>query len=129
MNILKLVSNMNIEDRVASKQWWSSKRLKYNTGLYLACFIAFLLSCVFDGIMAPPSEGFNEIDMISIWFVLLVMMCVANCFYSAAWIIDTTFNKNNSQLFRERLFSLGYWFSFALPILPILYSMVLFLVS
>jgi hypothetical protein len=60
--------------------------------------------------------------------VYFFMMILANAFYTLGWLIDISFNKNSSQLFRERLFALGYWFSFSLPILLILSVMFRFFI-
>jgi hypothetical protein len=113
-----------------SKQWWWSKRCKYNKGLIIAGFIAFLLYCILGPIIIAPHEEFEEtiFEMAFQGVAYLLMMGIANVFYTLGWIIDISFNKSNSQNFRERLFALGYWFSFSIPILIILMVMVRFLI-
>jgi len=113
-----------------AKRWWFNKRGEYNKGLIIAGFIAFVLYCVLGPIVIAPHEEFEEtlFEMAFQGVGYIVMMCIANLFYTLGWIVDISFNKSNSQVFRERLFSLGYWFSFSLPILLILSIMVRFLI-
>ncbi len=121
---------MNIENLSVSKKWWWSKRCKYNKGLIIAGFIAFLLYCILGPIIIAPHEEFEEtiFEMAFQGGAYLYMMVAANAIYSLGWVIDIVFNKSHSQRFRERLFALGYWFSFSLPILLILSVMARFLI-
>jgi hypothetical protein len=124
---------MNIDSRSpnsTSKYWWRSRRCKYNIGLLIAGFVAFLLYCILGEIIIAPHEEFEEtiFEMAFQGVGYLMMICIANVFYTLGWVIDASFNTNNSQCFRERLFAFGYWFSFALPILLILSVMVRFLI-
>jgi hypothetical protein len=120
---------MSIESISVSKKWWS-KRYKYNKGLIIAGFIAFLLYCILGPIIIAPHEEFEEtiFEMAFQGGIYMYMMIAANAIYSLGWVIDIIFNKSNSQGFRERLFALGYWFSLALPILFILSVMARFLI-
>jgi hypothetical protein len=121
---------MNNIDLSAPKTWWLHKRLAYNKGLLIAGFTAFLLYCILGPIIIAPHEEFEE-TLFEIAFqgvAYLIMMGIANIFYTLGWVVDISYNQNNSQCFRERLFSLGYWFSFALPILLILSVMARFLI-
>jgi len=130
MNITKSNSSMNIENRLISKKWWCYNRLRYNKGLLIAGFIAFLLYCILGPIIIAPHEEFEEtiFEMTFQGGLYLWMIIVANIFYNIGATIDEYFNKNNTQSFRERLFAIGYWFSFSLPILLILSVMVRFLI-
>jgi hypothetical protein len=112
------------------KQWWWSKRRKYNKGLLISGFIAFMLYCILGELVIAPHEEFEEtiFEMAFQGFFYLLMIGVANLFYSLGWLIDISFNKSNSQLFRNRLFGIGYWFSFFLPIILILSVMARFLI-
>jgi len=116
--------------QLTAKQWWFNNRGKYNKGLIIAGFIAFVLYCVLGPIVIAPHEEFEEtlFEMAFQGVGYIVMMCIANLVYTLGLIVDISFNKSNSQVFRERLFSLGYWFSFSLPILLILSIMVRFLI-
>jgi hypothetical protein len=113
-----------------SKQWWWSKRCKYNKGLFISGFIAFLLYCILGPLIIAPHEEFEEtiFEMAFQGGIYLFMVGVANISYALGWIIDISFNKSDNQVFRERLFMLGYWFSFSLPILIILMVMIRFLI-
>lgn len=130
MNLHKLLLNMNIENIDASKNWWRSNRYNYNKGLLISGFIAFMLYCVLGPIIIAPHEEFEEtiFEMTFQGGAYFFMMVLANIFYSLGWVIDLLFNNSNSQLFRERLFVFGYWFSFALPVLLILSVMMRFLI-
>ena len=121
---------MNTDVISVTKQWWRSKRISYNNGLIITGFIAFMLYCILGPIIIAPHEEFEEtiFEMAFQGCAYFIMMCIANGFYTLGWIIDSSFNKNNSQVFRERLFALGYWFSFSLPILLILSVMIRFLI-
>ncbi|MCR8561268.1 hypothetical protein KXD93_26685 [Mucilaginibacter sp. BJC16-A38] len=121
---------MNTDTLTTSSQWWLYKRIEYNKGLVIAGIIAFALYCVLSPIIIAPHEEFEEtiFEMAFQGFAYFIMICIANVFYTLGWIVDTSFNKNNSLLFRNRLFALGYWFSFALPILLILSVMARFLI-
>jgi MFS family permease len=113
-----------------SKQWWWHNRLRYNKGLIIAGFIAFMLYCILGPIIIAPHEEFEEtiFEMAFQGTAYFIMMLIANAFYTLGWLIDILANKSNSQLLRQRLFALGYWFSFALPILIILSVMARFLI-
>ncbi|MBS1501663.1 MAG: hypothetical protein JST32_06355 [Bacteroidetes bacterium] len=112
------------------KEWWWSKRYSYNKGLIISGFIAFLLYCILGPIIIGPHEEFEEtiFDMGFQGSAYFVAIIIANVFYTLGWLIDISFNKNNSTRFRERLFALGYWFSFSLPILLTLSVMARFLI-
>lgn len=112
-----------------ARKWWGSKRYSYNKGLFISVFIAFLLYSILGEIIIAPHEEF-EVTIFVMAFqgmAYLFMIGVANIFYCLGYLADIEFNKTNNQLFRERLFRLGYWFSFALPILFILGIVAIFL--
>ena len=113
-----------------SRQWWRSKRPKYNKVIFISEFVAFLLYGILDPIISAPHEEFEEkiFEMVFQGLAYLIIAGIINSFYPLGWIIDISFNNKNSQRFRERLFALGYWFSFALPILLIISVMVRFLI-
>lgn len=119
----------NNSNSLTAKQWWWFKRSRYNKGLLVAGFVAFLIYCILGPIIIQPHEEFEE-TIFAVAFqgvFYLIMMGVANMFYSLGWLIDVSFNKTNSQLFRERLFNLGFWFSVCLPTIFILLIMLKFL--
>jgi len=102
-----------------SKQWWWSQRPRYNKGLIISGFIAFILYRILDYFIVGPSGQFEEIisETVLLGSGYLIMMIIANLLYTLGSIIDICFNVRNSQAFRERLFNVGYWLSFSLPIL------------
>jgi hypothetical protein len=130
MTITKSNSSMNIEDRLVSKKWWWYNRLQYNKGLLIAGFIAFLLYCILGPIFIEPHEEFEEtgLEIAFQGMAYLIMMGIANAFYTLGYMADLSFNIQNCPLFRKRLFAIGYWFSFSLPILLILSVMLRFLI-
>jgi len=114
---------MNIFDeniQQTSKQWWASRRLKYNIGLIIAGISAFILYVIAGSTLIMPYDENFEITLFTTVFQgigYLLMMLIANLFYNLGHIADKKFNKVNDERFRERLFNIGYWFSFALPFL------------
>lgn len=122
---------MNIELITGTRgAWWWSQRSKYNRGLIISGFIAFLLYNFLGELIIAKYEEFEEtiFEMAFQDGIYLFFMIMANLFYTLGWIIDSLFNKSNSSHFREKLFALGYWSSFALPILFILSIMLKFLI-
>lgn len=121
MEILNKTSQ-NIQQ--TSKEWWASRRLKYNKGLVIAGITAFLLYAVLGGILIAPYDNEFEVTLFTIAFQgigYLFMMLIANLFYNLGTFADNHFNKNNDEKFRQKMYNLGYWFSFGLPFLiPIL---------
>jgi hypothetical protein len=124
------MNNEILSSKSISKRWWWAKRCKYNRGLLIAGFIAFMLYCILGPIIIAPHEEFEEtiFEMAFQGFGYCIMIVLANAFYTLGGIIDISFNENDNQLFRDRLFALGYWFSFSLPILIILSVMARFLI-
>lgn len=122
---------MSIENGISAGQWWWAQRRRYNKGLLISGFIAFMLYCILGPIFIAPHEEFEEtiFEMAFQGCAYLMAMVVANLCYSLGWLVDVLFNKSNSQTFRERLFSIGYWFSFALPIILIISIMIKFSVE
>jgi hypothetical protein len=106
--------------QLKNKQWWESRRLKYNKGLVIAGITAFILYAILGEILIVPFYSEFEITVFSTVFQgigYLFMMLIANLFYNLGNIIDDIFNKDNSEQFRKRLFNFGYFFSSGLPFL------------
>lgn len=113
-----------------AKKWWWQQRYRYNKGLIVAGLFAFVLYGVLGPIVIAPHEEFEE-TIFEIAFqagAYVIMMVFANIFYTLGWMTDLVFNTDNSQRYRERLYWLGYWFSFALPNLIILSVVVRFMI-
>ncbi len=102
------------------KQWWASRRLKYNICLIIAGITAFILYVILGSTLIMPYDEEFEITLFTTIFQglgYLFMMLIANLFYNLGYIADNMFNKDNNEQFRKRLFNFGYWFSFGLPFL------------
>ncbi|WP_210463374.1 hypothetical protein [Rufibacter roseolus] len=113
-----------INDSLASREWWSNKRGKYNLALVVAGVTAFFAYAILGGLLIAPYDYNFEITLFTIFFQgigYLFMMLIANIFYNLGYIVDKNFNKDNSQSYRQSLYKLGLWFSVGLPFLvPIL---------
>ncbi len=102
------------------KQWWESRRRKYNKALVLAGITAFILYAILGEFLLMPYVHNYEITLFTIFFQgvgYLIMMGIANVFYGLGSFVDKHFNKGNSEQFRTRLYNFGFWFSVALPFL------------
>jgi len=112
------ITNLTIRD------WWAKRRVKYNIGLIIAGFTAFIAYAILGGILIAPYDNDFEVTLFTIFFQgigYLFMMLVANLFYNLGPYVDKQYNKDNSEAFRQRLFNFGFWFSVAIPFLiPIL---------
>jgi len=101
-------------------KWWSQHRLRYNIGLVIAGVVAFIAYAILSEILIMPYDHDFEISL----FTILVqgigywlMIGIANIFYFLGPLVDLSFNKKGSEVFRIRLFAIGFWFSVALPFL------------
>jgi len=119
-NSLPTLNNTN----VTINKWWAKKRAKYNAGLIIAGFTAFIAYVILGGILIAPHDNDFEVTLFTIVFQgvgYLFMMLIANLFYNLGPFVDRHYNKNNTEEFRQRLFNFGFWFSVGLPFLiPIL---------
>ncbi|MFD0794667.1 hypothetical protein ACFQZX_13655 [Mucilaginibacter litoreus] len=120
---------MNNKNYKYARLWWWDKRFDYNKGLFRAGFIAFMLYNILGPIIIEPHEEFDETGVLVIvhGIAYLLIVCIANVFYTLGYLTDICFNKNNSSLFRQNLFAVGYWFSVSLPIVLVLLIMCQFL--
>lgn len=114
------MDNLDENIKQTSKQWWASRRLKYNKGLVIAGITAFILYVILGSTLIAPYDNDFEITLFTTAFQgfgYLLMMFIANLFYNLGHIADKMFNKDNDEQFRKRLFNFGCWFSFGLPFL------------
>lgn len=114
--------------RLISRKWWESRRRSYNKGLVIAGISAFF-TYAFVGPIVVPDNQF-EITIFTTFFQgigYVMMMGMANLFYYLGPLADRLFNKASDDRFRQRLFNLGYWFSFCLPFLVPILLIVLYL--
>jgi len=101
-------------------RWWSERRRKYNKGLVIAGFTAFIAYAVLGELLIAPYDRYFEITLFTTLFQgigYLFMVLVANLFYNLGPFLDKHFNTKNSNFFRNSLFYLGFWFSVGLPFL------------
>ena len=110
--------------QLTGKEWWEERRLLYNIGLVAAGVLAFICYAFVDVALISPHDTEDEISIFTIVFQGIGYLCmigVANIFYLLGYFVDNKYNKKNSDVFRVRLFRLGFWFSFMLPFsIPVL---------
>lgn len=102
------------------KDWWTERRLYYNVGLIVSGIVAFIVYTILGVTLIMPYDNDFEITLFTIVFQgigYVIMMLIANLFYSLGNRIDLDLNKENSAKFRKRLFNIGFGFSVALPFL------------
>lgn len=102
------------------KDWWKERRLYYNIGLVVSGIVAFTVYTILGVILIMPHDTDFEITLFTIAFQgigYIIMMLIANVFYSLGNRIDSDLNKENSAKFRKRLFNIGFGFSVTLPFL------------
>jgi hypothetical protein len=108
----------------SSKEWWKSRRAKYNSGLLIAGVIAFICYVIAAINLIMPYNDQFEITLFTTVFQgigYLIMIGIANIFYSLGYWADKNFNIHNSEKVRNKIYNLGYWGSIGLPFLvPIL---------
>jgi len=112
------------KDILEIKSFWENKRLKYNVGLIVAAMIAFIAYVILGSYLIAPYDHEFEITLFTTLFHgihFIFVLGIANLFYNLGYYVDKHYNKGNSEIFRKRLFNLGFWFSVGLPFLvPIL---------
>lgn len=104
---------------ITTTSWWFRQRLKYNKGLILSGAIAYTIYCALDPLFMPASAEFriDYYGIIGLATLYIIVIIMANIFYTLGSFTDLIFNYKDSQKFRDILFGLGYWSSFSLPIL------------
>jgi TctA family transporter len=104
------------------KEWWASRRLRYNIGLVVAgllgfvCYAAAVERCIV--LRAPGDWEITIFTTIFQGFVYLVMIGIANLFYNLGAWSERMIRPANPAKYRLRIFSLGFCFSIVLPFLP-----------
>ncbi len=114
------------------KNWWSKKRFEYNVGLVISGIVAFILYAFLGIILIAPYEIEFEITLFTIVFQglgYLFMILIANLFFSLGYFYDKNYNTENSEKNRERLFSLGFWFSNSIPFLVPLNIIIIYFLN
>lgn len=114
------------------REWWSDKRYLYNLGLILCGIIAFIFYVIVGVNFIMPYDEEFEITLFTIAFQgigYLIMIVIANLFYSLGVTEDLNNNKENTDNFRKNLFNLGFWFSVSLPFLSPLWLLISYLLE
>ena len=111
----------------ARETWWSGRRRRYNIGLLVAGFLAFICyALTVETCIAFHTPGDWEITILTIAFqafAYLAMLGVANlCYLLGPWS-ERVLQPHNVAAYRTVAFRLGFWFSLLLPFAP---SVVLF---
>jgi hypothetical protein len=107
---------------MTAMQWWNSQRLRYNVALAAAGMLAFLaylaLAWSFADRFPDTEETALTIAFQAIGY--LAFMLAANICYFLGPLSEVLLKPNNVLKYRQVTYSLGVWFSFALPfIIPI----------
>ena len=100
-----------------TSRWWSAHRLRYNVGLLLAGFLAFLLYVTFAWTFADRLNQL-EVTAFTIAFQALgfvVAVVIANVCYFLGPVSERLLKPYNVAKFRLTTFGLGFWFSVLLP--------------
>ena len=112
---------LKMNDILSIKAFWIKKRLKYNIGITVAAFMAFMAYIAYiilGSYLIMPYDNEFEITLFTFFFqgiLFIIVLAIANLFYNLGYFVDLHFNKKNSEIFRLRLFNLGFWFSVVLP--------------
>lgn len=107
-----------INEILWAQKWWHVRRLKYNIGLAGGGILALLCYMLVSIKLIMPYDPEFDITLFTIAFQAIgycILMIVANLFYNLGFWADKRFNHSGSDRFRNRLFNIGFWFSFALP--------------
>lgn len=106
-----------------AEQWWSSHRPKYNRGLLFAGFLAFVAYIIIGSTLLQHDTEFEVTIFTTIFQVIayLVMVAIANAFYSLGLASERVVRPKNPDQYRKACYRLGFWFSVLLPFsIPIL---------
>ncbi len=103
-------------DETTAAKWWSSRRLQYNVGLLISGFLAYIAYIVLGSILLSDS-GF-EVTIFTVLFqgfAFLVMVVIANIFYSLGYATERIVCPKNPERYRKICYWMGYGFSILLP--------------
>ncbi|MFK7814185.1 MAG: hypothetical protein AB8B59_16935 [Maribacter sp.] len=107
------------EEKEERKKWWSEKRLKYNLGLIISGFFAFILYSIVVKYLIPQGPDV-EITLFTIIFqgvAYLILMVIANIFYNVGEFSEEIIKPKNIDRFRNLTFNIGFGLSCFLPFL------------
>jgi hypothetical protein len=124
---VKTLGYSNQNEITPIRKWWTSRRPKYNKALAISWLISLV---IYNGSVFTLDILFSQPDpdalfdwRFKIYFILLQLIgCLfvigaANLLYSLGWLFDRRYNDKNTDTFRQKLFSIGYWTSISIPLL------------
>jgi hypothetical protein len=97
--------------------WWEARRLRYNVGLVVAGFVAFVAYAVIGSIFFSDDPDF-EITIFTTFFqgiAYLFMIGVANLCFFLGPLSERFVRPLDPPRYRHMCFRLGFWFSVLLP--------------
>jgi len=120
------------KERELSIEWWSKMRLKYNLGLIFSGILAFILYAIVVELVVFKSSKNGEVEITLFTTIFqgigyLIMIGIANLFYNLGAISERLVKPKNTTEYRNRIFDLGFWFSFCLPFLIPLILLITYL--
>lgn len=108
-------------------QWWLCRLPKYNRGLVVAGVSAFAAYVLIGLLLLPASEGF-EVTLFTLVLQsigYLVIIALANICYLIGPLSESLLRPDDIHGYREKWYTLGSRFSFALPFsVPVMLLMV-----
>jgi hypothetical protein len=102
------------DEPASTFSWWQAKRMRYNVGLVISGFAAFICYVLADMLVNTVGE-ITIFTMFMQALGYLSMMFVANICYFAGPIAEKVIRPTNVERFRKIAYGLGFWFSVALP--------------
>lgn len=100
-----------MDDTTAAK-WWSSRRARYNRGLFISGFLAYTAYIVLGSSFLSDSDFEVTIFTILVQgFAFLVMVIIANFFYSLGYVSERILRPKNPERYRKICYRMGYGFS------------------
>lgn len=112
-----------------AEQWWSSRRPRYNRGLLISGFLAYSAYLVLGSILLSDSDF--EVTLFTLLFqgfAFLVMVVIANIFYTLGYVSERILRPKNPEKYREICYRLGYGFSvlipFSVPVLVVISAII-----
>ena len=103
----------------SAAQWWGARRLRYNVALVLAGVSAFIAYLV---LAWSFQDRLNQVEItaFTVAFQAIgygVAIAVANACYFLGPLSERVVRPTNLNSYRTAAYSLGFWFSVALPFL------------
>ncbi len=100
-----------MDDTTAAK-WWSSRRARYNRGLFISGFLTFIAYIVLGSTFLTESDFEVTIFTILVQgFAFLVIVMIANFFYSLGFASERILRPKNPERYRKICYRLGYGLS------------------